>query len=222
IAYGGERFWRGATMTDFHPLATKRPQRWERALAVAVFAASGQIADRSELVHGRAVIDGLSRSARSSLEPRDIHGILAPLLIGFRFSRAHDFVQEANRHRDASSVFTRLLDPQHVAIDIPLCAHRERADVAPRRLAGAPDRSAFARACGLLELLLSNARVSGASIRFLQQGPTERTASCMFPSVFVEYAAKGEMAELLATLAGHDTALRTWVAPYSKGKVAFE
>jgi len=218
----GERFWRGASMTDFHPLAATRPQRWERALAATIFATSGHVADRSELLHGRSVVDGLPRSARSRLEPRDIHGILAPLLTGFRFSQAHDFVREANRHRDASRVFSRLLDPEHVNLEIPLCAHRERADLAPRRLARVPHRTTFARVCGLLQLLLSNAKVAGASVRFLQQGATERAASCMFPSVFDEYATNGEVAELLQTLAEHHRALRAWVAPYCNNKVAFE
>jgi len=220
--FTGEPFWRGTSMTDFHPLATQRPQRWERALAAAIFAASGQVAERSELLHGRAVLDDLPRSARSRLDLRDILGILAPLLAGFRLSRAQEFVREANRHRDASRVFSRLLDPEYVNLDIPLCAHRERAELAPRRLAGAPHRATFARVCSLLQLLLSNARVAGASVRFLQQGPTERAASCMFPSVFDEYATNGEVAQLLDTLAGHHATLRAWLSPYCNGKVAFE
>ena len=220
--FAGEPFWRGTSMTDFHPLATHRPQRWERALAATIFAASGQVADRSELLHGRAVLDGAPRSARARLEPRDIAGILAPLLMGFRLSQAHEFVREANRHRDASRVFSRLLDSEHVNLDVPLCAHRERAEVAPRRLACAPHRASFARVCGLLQLLLSNAHVAGASVRFLQQGPTERAASCMFPSVFDEYARNGEVALLLEALAGHHVTLRAWLPPYCNGKVMFE
>ncbi|GAA1862721.1 hypothetical protein [Asanoa iriomotensis] len=53
-------------------------------------------------------------------------GLLSSLLIGFRFGRGGDFVQEANRHVDAAATMARLLDSESVHLTIPLCAHRGR------------------------------------------------------------------------------------------------
>ena len=211
-----------ASMESFHPLAVKRPQQWERAIGATLFAVSGQLPDRQELVHGREVLDALPRRTRASLEPAFVLGTLAPLLLGFRLSRAHPFVNEANRHRDATAVMNRLLREDELVLEVPLCAHRERVDIAPRRLTHAPDRLAFARVCGLLQLLLANARPRRSRIRFLQQGPTDRAAACMFPSVFSEYAVNGELDRLLATLAHHQRALADYVAPYQRDRVSFE
>ncbi len=211
-----------AKLESFHPLAVKRPQQWERALGAMLFAVSGQLPDRQELVHGREVLDALPRATRHSLTPAFVLGTLAPLLLGFRLSRAHAFVNEANRHRDATCVMSRLLRDDPLVLEVPLCAHRERVDIAARRLTPAPDRLAFARVCGLLQLLLSNAQPLRSRVRFLQQGPTDRAAACMFPSVFSEYAVNGELDRLLATLAQHQRTLADYVAPFQSEKVRFE
>lgn len=219
--YVGERFWRDRSCEGFHPLAAVRPRRWERALAVMIYATSGQLAQRAELLQGRRVLAALPRSVRRSLEPREVLAMLAPLLIGFRLSSAHAFVEEANRPADAARVLARLLAPEPLSIEIPLCSHRERASIAPNALTSAPDASAVARVCGLLQLLLGNARSERARVTFLQQGPTERAASCMFPSVFAAYADRGAVDELLDTLAAQHRSLRAAIAPFDRGRVSF-
>jgi len=167
------------------------------------------------------VLAGLSRRQRQDLLPVDVLGILAPLLIGFRFARGREFVQEANRHKDASQVMARLLGTGRLVIEIPLCAHRASPSVAPRGLAHEPDGAAVQRVCGLLRLLLGNSRVDSARVNFLQQGPSARAASCMFPSVFLEYVASRKLDSLLSLLAHHQSVLRRHIAPYSSPRVQF-
>jgi hypothetical protein len=210
-----------AALASFHPLALRKPAQWEKALTMAAFALSGQVAARDEVIQGREVLDRLSQPARRSLEPRDLLALLAPLLVGFRLSREHDFVQEANRHADASCVLERLLMSEPLHVEVPLCAHRAPRSREPRRLAGNPDLQSARRACSLIRLLLENSRVAMSRVSLRQQTATERASSCMFPSVFLEYLERGELASLMGLLEQHEATMQQIAGEYTSDAVSF-
>lgn len=190
-------------------------------MASAIFAMSGQCPRRDELLQGRAVLDRLPRSVRASIGIREVLGLLAPLLVGFRTAHAPAFVDEANRVEEAASVMQRLLASAPLEIEIPLCAHRESPARLPAGLAPAPCERAIDRVCALLRAIAAGSAVSRFSVRMLQQGPTERAAACMFPAVFSAYAARARTDELLALLAGHQRSLATQLRRASDDRVAF-
>ncbi|HWB75614.1 MAG TPA: hypothetical protein VG755_11685 [Nannocystaceae bacterium] len=213
--------WSLGAIDEFDPLARSRPARWEHAVASAIFAMSGQCPRRDELLQGRALLDRLPRSLRASIGPREVLGLLAPLLVGVRTTHAAGFVDEANRIEEAACVMQRLLEPAPLVIDVPLCAHRESPARLPAGLAPAPCERAIDRVCGLLRAIAAGSAVSKLSVRMLQQGPTERAAACMFPAVFVAYASRGRTDELLGLLAGHQRGLARQLRRATDDRVDF-
>lgn len=207
--------WPSGAVRDFDPLARVRPARWEHGLAQAIFVLSGQLARRDELLQGRALLDALPRAVRAEITTSHVLGLLAPLLVGFRTARGVGFVDEANRIGDAAAVLRRLLEPAVLGLDIPLCAHRDaRAGLAP-----APCSRAITRVCALLRTLAAGSACARFDVRMLQQGPSERAAACMFPAVFLEYAAGDRTDELLGLLDDHERLLSTQLARESSARV---
>ena len=214
-------WFRPSAVLTFHPLALTKPARWENALAMVMFAISGKSPRRDEVLPGREVLARLSRSARRMVEPSDVLGLLASLLVGFRLSDRGDFVQEANRYVDAAETMGRLLRTDPLQVEIPLCAHRAPRSLEPRRLAREPDHDGIRRACALIRLVLDNARVAHGQVRFLQQTATERASSCMFPSVFLEYVVRGELELLMGLLTVHEKTVRRVADQYTSESVRF-
>ncbi len=210
-----------AAMPAFDPRAAQRPARWEQAVGLTAFAIAGQRARRDELLVGRALVDALPRAQRRALGVGDVLGLVTPLLLGFRVVHGDAQVHEGNRVVDAAAVLARLLQPAPLRLEIPLCAHREDPAIAAAALAQRPCPRYVDRVTALLQLLVANAGARRGEVVFVQQGPSERAAACMFPDVFLAYARASRLDALLQRLARHDRELAARLADRSTARVGF-
>lgn len=207
------------SMPAFDPRAAQRPARWEQAVGLTAFAIAGQHARRDELLVGRALVDALPKAQRRALGVSDVLGLVTPLLVGFRVVHGDAPVHEGNRVVDAAAVLQRLLQPDALRLEIPLCAHREDPTIAAAALAQRPCPRYVDRVTALLQLLLANARAPHGEVAFVQQGPSERAAACMFPEVFLSYARAGRIDALLQRLGEHERELAAQLSRRSTARV---
>ncbi|QIZ02308.2 hypothetical protein HEP87_54165 [Streptomyces sp. S1D4-11] len=202
-------------MTGIHPLALKRPRRWEAAIAAVIYACSGQIAARQEIIKARELLDRLGRPERSALTVSRMLALVPAMIAGFRFSRQGEtFNPEANRYLEGARFLSVLLeDRPALDVEIGLCAHRAGVTnpVLPEHVSptGADRMVAFVGA------LLDNSLARKRTVNVSQQTATDRAASTVNSLVFTHYAAEGRLEHLLRILDQHADDMRTVLARHN-------
>lgn len=191
------------TVADIHPLALTRPRRWEAAVRAAIYAFSGQIAVRQEIIKAREILDRLSRTERRDLSVSRMLALVPTVVSGFHFSRQHDgFNPEANRYVDGSRFLSTLLTERPVLeVDIGLCAHRNGTDsvVLPDHVS----RIGARRMAAFVSALMDNSSAARRTVNVTQQTATDRAASTVNSLVFTHYAAAGEVERFLCIVDQH-------------------
>ncbi|WP_329447710.1 hypothetical protein OG906_33070 [Streptomyces sp. NBC_01426] len=195
-------------IAEIHPLALKRPSRWEAAIAAAIYAYSGQIAARQEVIKARELLDRLPRADRSALTVSRMLALVPTMIAGFRFSRQGDtFNPEANRYLEGARFLSALLeDRPALDVEIGLCAHR--AGVGDPALPAHVDASGSSRMVAFVGSLLDNSLAKQRTVNVSQQTATDRAAGTVHSLVFTRYALDGRMEHLLRTLDQHADDIR--------------
>ncbi|MDG5806151.1 hypothetical protein P9869_26535 [Streptomyces ossamyceticus] len=195
-------------IAGIHPLALTRPRRWEEAIGAAIYAGSGQLPAREEVIKGRELLDRLPRSDRAALTVARMLALVPVLIAGFRLSRQGEaFNPEANRYVDGARFLSMLLeDRPSLDVEIGLCAHRSGVSdptlPAHISLTGAQRMTAFVSA------LLDNSLARRRTVDVTQQTATDRAASTVNSLVFTRYAAEGRIEHLLRILDQHAEDMR--------------
>ncbi|MFM9443701.1 hypothetical protein [Streptomyces acidiscabies] len=198
-----------------HPLALTKPRRWEAAIGAAVYAGSGQVPAREEVIKGRELLDRLARSDRAALTVPRMLALVPALIAGFRLSRqAEGFNPEANRYTDGARFLSMLLeDRPHLAVEIGLCAHR--AGVSDPTLPAHVAPLGARRMAAFVSSLLDNSLAGRRTVDVTQQTATDRAASTVNSLVFTRYAAEGRIEHLLRVLDQHADDMRTTLAGHN-------
>ncbi|MFD7028562.1 hypothetical protein ACFWAR_11075 [Streptomyces sp. NPDC059917] len=190
-------------LAEIHPLALKRPSRWEAAIAATIYACSGQVAVRQEIIKARELLDRLPRADRTALTVPRMLALVPTMVAGFRFSRQGEaFNPEANRYPDGARFLSALLqDRPDLTVEIGLCAHR--AGVGDPRLPEHVDPAGSSRMVAFVAALLDNAHAKARTVNVSQQTATDRAAGTVHSLVFLRYAREGRTEHLLRTLDQH-------------------
>ncbi|MER7916346.1 MULTISPECIES: hypothetical protein [unclassified Streptomyces] len=207
-------------MVGIRPLALKRPRRWEAAIAAMIYAASGQVALREEIVKGRELLDRLPKPDRSALTVSRVLALVPAMIAGFRLSRQGEaFNPEANRYREGARFLSVLLEERPaLEVGIGLCAHR--AGVSNPLMPEHVSSTGAHRMVAFVAALLDNSRAGRRTVSVSQQTATDRAAGTVNSLVFRHYALEGKPEHLLravdqhaddirAVLARHDTVSAT-------------
>ncbi|MFF9315179.1 hypothetical protein ACF1BS_30295 [Streptomyces sp. NPDC014748] len=199
-------------MAGIHPLALKRPRRWEAAIGAVIYACSGQIALREEIIAARELLDRLPRTDRSTLTVSRVLALVPAMIAGFRFSRRGDaFNPEANRYLEGARFLSALLrERPALDVEIGLCAHR--AGVRDPVLPDHVSRTGAHRMAAFVASLMDNSRAAERTVRVSQQTATDRAASTVNSLVFTHYANQGRLEHFLRTLDQHADDMRTVLA----------
>ncbi|MEV5176596.1 hypothetical protein AB0L10_37210 [Streptomyces flaveolus] len=201
-------------MVSIHPLALKRPRRWEAAIAATIYVCSGQIAAREEVIKARELLDRLPKAQRSALTVARMLALVPAMIAGFRFSRQSEtFSPESNRYLEGARFLSVLLeDRQALDVEIGLCAHR--AGVSDPLLPEHVSRSGASRMVAFIGSLLDNSLAQKRTVNVFQQTATDRAAATVNSLVFAHYAAEGRVETLLRTLDRHADDMRATLARY--------
>lgn len=199
-------------VAGIHPLALKRPRRWEAAVAATIYACSGQIAARQEIITGRELLDRLPKPDRGALTVTRMLALVPALIAGFRFSRRSEtFNPEANRYLEGARFLSALLrERPALDVEIGLCAHR--AGVSDPVLPEHVNRTEAHRVAAFVASLMDNSRAQERTVTVSQQTATDRAASTVNSLVFLHYANQGGLEHFLGTLDRHADDMRTVLA----------
>ncbi|NEB03369.1 hypothetical protein [Streptomyces sp. SID13726] len=209
-------------IAGIHPLALAKPRRWEAAIAATIYAFSGQVAARQEIIKAREVLDRLPRTARRSLTVPRMLALVATVIAGFRFSRrSESFNPESNRCLDGARFLSTLLeDRPALDVEIGLCAHR--AGVADPVLPEHINRAAAHRMVAFVGALMDNSLARRRTVTVSQQTATDRAAGTVNSLVFEHYASAGRVEHVLRVLDRHAADLRAVLARHdSLSETAF-
>lgn len=201
-------------MAGIHPLALKRPRRWEAAIAAMIYASSGQLALREEIIKARELLDRLPRPDRSALTVSRMLALVPTMIAGFRFSRQGEtFNLEANRYLEGARFLSVLLEERPALdVEIGLCAHR--AGVTDPVLPEHVSATGANRMVAFVASLLDNSRAGQRTVSVSQQTATDRAAGTVNSLVFLHYAHAGELEHFLRTLDRHADDMRAVLARY--------
>ncbi|GGW13777.1 hypothetical protein GCM10018980_15580 [Streptomyces capoamus] len=201
-------------MAGIHPLALKRPRRWEAAIAAMIYASSGQLALREEIIKARELLDRLPRPQRSALTVSRMLALVPTMIAGFRFSRQGEtFNPEANRYLEGARFLSLLLEERPALdVEIGLCAHR--AGVTDPVLPEHVSATGANRMVAFVASLLDNSRAGQRTVSVSQQTATDRAAGTVNSLVFLHYAHAGELEHFLRTLDRHADDMRAVLARY--------
>ncbi|HEY8982116.1 MAG TPA: hypothetical protein VIU15_21325 [Streptomyces sp.] len=196
-------------IAGIHPLALTKPRRWEEAVGAAVYAGSGQLALREEVIKGRELLDRLPKSDRAALTVSRMLALVPALIAGFRLSRqAEGFNPEANRYVDGARFLSVLLeDRPRLDVEIGLCAHR--AGVSDPTLPAHVSLTGAQRMTAFVSALLDNSLARHRTVEVTQQTATDRAAGTVNSLVLMRYAAEGRIEHLLRVLDQHAEDVRT-------------
>jgi hypothetical protein len=202
-------------MAGIHPLALKRPRRWEAAISAAVYAYSGQIAAREEIIKARELLDRLPRADRNALTVSRMLALVPSMIAGFRLSRQSEaFNPESNRYLDGARFLSALLEDRPVLdAEIGLCAHR--AGVADPNLPEHVSRPGANRMAAFVGSLLDNSPAKNRTVNIYQQTATDRAASTVNSIVFLHYAVDGRVEHFLRILDQHADDMRATLARHN-------
>ncbi|EKX60094.1 hypothetical protein STRIP9103_06464 [Streptomyces ipomoeae 91-03] len=202
-------------IAGIHPLALKRPRRWEAAIAAMIYAGSGQLAARQEIIKARELLDRLSRADRSALSVSRMLALVPTMIAGFRFSRQGEtFNPESNRYLEGARFLSALLeDRPALDVEIGLCAHR--AGVTDPVLPGHVSGPGTARMVAFVSALMDNSLARKRTVNVSQQTATDRAASTVNSLVFLHYATEGRVEHLLRILDQHADDLRAALARHN-------
>lgn len=202
-------------MAGIHPLALKKPRRWEAAVSAVVYALSGQVAARQEVIKARELLDRLPRTARSDLDVSRMLALIPTMISGFHLSRqSGGFNPEANRYLEGARVLSILLeDRPALDVEIGLCAHR--AGVDDMRLPEHVSSLGARRMVAFVGSLMDNSRAKGRTVNVTQQTATYRAASTVNSLVFTRYAVEGGLERLLRTIEQHAEDVRSALAQHN-------
>ncbi|MEU3031624.1 hypothetical protein ACPCBC_29205 [Streptomyces incarnatus] len=202
-------------MVGIHPLALKRPRRWEAAIAAMIYASSGQIALREEIIKGRELLDRLPKPDRSALTVSRMLALVPAMTAGFRFSRqSQTFNPEANRYLEGARFLSALLEERPALdVEIGLCAHR--AGVSNPVLPEHVSPTGATRMVAFVAALLDNSRATRRTVSVSQQTATDRAAGTVNSLVFLHYAREGKLEHFLRTLDQHADDIRAVLARYN-------
>ncbi|GAQ51930.1 hypothetical protein [Streptomyces acidiscabies] len=198
-----------------HPLALTKPRRWEAAVGAAVYAGSGQVPVREEVIKGRELLDRLPRSDRATLTVPRMLALVPALIAGFRLSRqAEGFNPEANRYVDGARFLSMLLeDRPSLDVEIGLCAHR--AGVSDPTLPAHVSLTGAQRMTAFVSALLDNSLARRRTVDVTQQTATDRASATVNSLVLMRYAAEGRIEHLLRVLDQHAEDMRTVLERHS-------
>ncbi|MFF5858986.1 hypothetical protein ACFY8B_25730 [Streptomyces sp. NPDC012751] len=199
-------------MAGIHPLALKRPRRWEAAIGAAIYAGSGQVAARQEIIKARELLDRLSKADRSALTVPRLLALVPTMVAGFRFSRRSEtFNPESNRYLEGARFLSVLLtDRPALDVEIGLCAHR--AGVSDPVLPEHVSPSGSSRMVAFVAALLDNSLARKRTVNVSQQTATDRAAATVNSIVFTRYAAEGRVEHLLRVVDQHADDIRSLLA----------
>ncbi|WP_225812419.1 hypothetical protein [Streptomyces spinosus] len=202
-------------MAQIHPLALKRPRRWETAIAATIYAGSGQVAARQEIIKARELLDRLPKADRSTLTVPRMLALVPTMIAGFRFSRRSEtFNPEANRYLDGARFLSALLeDRPALDVEIGLCAHR--AGVSDPVLPEHVSPTGAGRMVAFVGALLDNSLAGRRTVNVSQQTATDRAASTVNSLVFTRYASEGRVEDLLRILDQHADDIRSVLARHN-------
>ncbi|MGA5651269.1 hypothetical protein [Streptomyces seoulensis] len=202
-------------MAGIHPLALKRPRRWEAAIAAMIYASSGQTALREEIIKGRELLDRLSRHDRGALTVPRMLALVPAVIAGFRFSRQGEmFNPEANRYQEGARFLSVLLEERPALdVEIGLCAHR--AGVTDPVLPEHVSPTGAQRMVAFVAALLDNSRAERRTVGVSQQTATDRAAGTVNSLVFLHYAHGGRLEQFLRILDQHADDLRAVLARHN-------
>ncbi|MHB9863534.1 hypothetical protein [Streptomyces sp. YIM S03343] len=202
-------------MAGIHPLALTRPRRWEAAIVATIYACSGQIAAREEVIKARELLDRLPRTDRRALTVSRMLALVPTMIAGFRFSRQGEtFNPESNRYLEGARFLSVLLeDRPALDVEIGLCAHRAGVSnpVLPEHVSG----TGLSRMLAFVGSLMDNSLAKKRTVEIFQQTATDRAASTVNSLVFTHYAAGGRVEYLLRILDQHADDMRTAVARHN-------
>ncbi|WP_055721707.1 hypothetical protein, partial [Streptomyces niveiscabiei] len=203
------RFPAPEQVAGVHPLALTKPRRWEAAVGAAVYAGSGQVPVREEVIKGRELLDRLPRSDRAALTVPRMLALVPALIAGFRLSRqAEGFNPEANRYVDGARFLSMLLaDRPSLDVEIGLCAHR--AGVSDPTLPAHVSLTGAQRMTAFVSALLDNSLARRRTVDITQQTATDRASATVNSLVLMRYAAEGRIEHLLRVLDQHAEDIRT-------------
>ncbi|MFC9279065.1 hypothetical protein [Streptomyces collinus] len=202
-------------MVGIHPLALKRPRRWEAAIAAMIYASSGQLALREEIIKARELVDRLPKPDRSALTVSRMLALVPAMIAGFRFSRQGEtFNPEANRYLEGARLLSVLLEERPALdVEIGLCAHR--AGVSDPVLPEHVSSTGANRMVAFVASLLDNSRARQRTVSVSQQTATDRAAGTVNTLVFLHYAGGGRMEHFLRALDQHADDIRAVLARHN-------
>lgn len=203
LIFDSENFVRDMANFNIDPLARSKTHKWEMAVGTIMYAISGQIPDRMDILRGRQIIERLPKTLKSDLDLHFSLSYLPYVLVGFNLDHRDKHVEEANKITNAVSFISHTYNNDVVNCWSFLCAHREATIKRPMTLVDEIVEDRVIRAINLELGILSNANLDSASITWKQQQATEKAASNMFPDIFINYMNKGKISDLLLLLDSH-------------------
>jgi hypothetical protein len=204
---------------EFDPLCRTRTSRWERAVRSVIYAVSGQLASRGEILRGRQYVDSLPKVEKQTVDKDFVTTALPYLLVGFDLKLEPSRMSGSNLLSNAHSVLSSLRSKKPVSISSFLCAHRESSKVAAHQLLETIHPRKIARSVNLVHALARNVAEGPVEISWYQQGATARAAETLFPEMFAKALREGRVPDLLLTLAAQFHQVETFLAEHSTDSV---
>ena len=188
---------------DFYGI--NKPAYWEKVLKTIVYCLSGQIADRQEILRGRQIIYHLPKLfKRKYLNEQFVLAFLPYIIIGFKTHTSELLKSNSNSISDVSKFITHIYNSECVEIISLLCAHRGFSPQGQHLLIDSVCQQKAQKSLNFQKGILANIPgVKKRRISWFQQGPTEMSASNMFPEMFIQYMVDGKVPDMILLLEKH-------------------
>ncbi|MEK7502091.1 MAG: hypothetical protein AAB609_01035 [Patescibacteria group bacterium] len=206
---------------NIDPLARNKTQKWEMAVGTVMYAISGQIPDRVDILRGRQIIERLPKTVKSDVDLHFVLAYLPYLLVGFNIDHHSTHVDEANKLENAVAFISKTYNHASVISWSFLCAHRELTVRKPMSLVDEIAKNKILKTVNLQLGILSNAKIEEALVVWKQQQPTEKAGSNMFPDMFINYMNNATMPDLLLLLDSHFSGVQQILDSKETDKIKF-
>ncbi|HEX6976857.1 MAG TPA: hypothetical protein VF185_00670 [Patescibacteria group bacterium] len=201
--FRSENFIQDFNNWSIDPLARAKTQKWEMAVGTVMYAISGQIPDRADVLRGRQIIDKLPKAIKADLDLHFTLSYLPYLLVGFNIDPRNVHVDEANKIDNAVAFILETYNTSSVTSLSFLCAHRELTVRKPMSLVSELAGEKIKKTVNLQLGIFCNANIDGALLLWKQQEASEKAGSNMFPDMFINYMTHGQISDMLLLLDSH-------------------
>ncbi|GEM_PF-3343770 len=219
--FGSENFIQDFNNLNIDPLARSKTQRWEMAVGTVMYAISGQIPDRVDILRGRQIIEKLPKAVKDNLDLHFVLAYLPYLLVGFNINHHNVYVDEANKIENTVAFISETYNALSVTSWSFLCAHRELTIRKPMSLVEELAVDKITKTVNLQLGIFSNSNLENALLVWKQQQATEKAGSNMFPDMFINYMNKGSIPDLLLSLDSHFIEMQSILSSKETDKVKF-